>query len=143
MAFAVPRWRFPDSRKEFPVSASNFPVNLRREFVEKPQSLPQFSRWELLSRGLVLTKFPVFSLMIREFVAETGSHRTASSASQASVRRFSATLSRNPPTLGSICISRGTRDRRIRATSCGFLLFLSLSNFTGAARKQRPSPDID
>jgi hypothetical protein len=36
------------------------------------------------------TKFPVFSLMIREFDAERSSHQTAPSATQSAIFAFSA-----------------------------------------------------
>src|ERR1017187_1838730 len=54
-------------------------------------------------------------------------------------RGFSAGFAENPRILGPICISRGTRDRRARATLRGFGQFISVSNFAGAARKRGPS----
>ena len=39
-------------------------------------------------------KFPVFSLMIREFDVESGSHRTAPSATQSAILAFSAVSSK-------------------------------------------------
>jgi hypothetical protein len=50
------------------------------------------------------------------------------------VQRFSGRFGENPRILGSICISRGTRDRQVRAMPRRFPHFISVSNFAGAAR---------
>ena len=56
-------------------------------------------------------------------------------------------LRRKSPYFGPICISHGTRDRRVRVTSDGFRRFISVWNFAGAVRKgprgdPRPRPTI-
>jgi hypothetical protein len=56
------------------------------------------------------TKFPVFSLLIREFTLEIGSHQTASSATQSSMSDILCGACRKSAHTGLICISCGTRD---------------------------------
>jgi hypothetical protein len=48
---------------------------------------------------------------------------------------FSAGCAGNSRMSGPICISRGTRDRRVRATAQRFRRLISVSNFAGAACK--------
>jgi hypothetical protein len=60
-----------------------FPVPFSREFSEKDQWWRELSdRLEAQKRPKT-RKFPVFSLMIREFHAESSSQQTATSAKQA------------------------------------------------------------
>jgi len=58
------------------------------------------------------------------------------------IQRFSAGFARNPRVSGPIRISRGTRDRRLRAKIWRFRHFISVSNFAGAARKHRANPQL-
>jgi hypothetical protein len=71
---------FPDRRKEFPVRPLKFPVPLRREFAEKALAEPALFGVRSSRSEPKTAKFPVFSLMIREFDAENGSQQTATSA---------------------------------------------------------------
>jgi hypothetical protein len=84
--FPVVRRKFPVPPKYFLVRVSKFPVRLSRELRRKPEG-----RQGLLGckSGLERPKsreFPVFSLMIREFDAESSLHQTASSSKQAQTR---------------------------------------------------------
>ena len=74
------RGRFPDPEINFPDSFLKFPDSLSREFRPKPQRRQRFFGCKRASRGSKSRKFPVFSLMIREFDLESSSHQTASSA---------------------------------------------------------------
>ncbi len=80
--FPVIRRKFPDPPIEFPDNVSKFPVRLSREFRRKPQRRQGFFGRNSAPRWPKSRKFPVFSLMIREFDAESGSRQTASSATQ-------------------------------------------------------------
>jgi hypothetical protein len=76
----VRRIGFPDVVAAFPARTKNFPVPLRREFLEEI-ALDQVLRAP--GKGLkrhFRTKFPVNTLICREFGPEKGSHQTASSA---------------------------------------------------------------
>ncbi len=55
-------------------------------------------------------KFPVFSLMIREFDAERSSHQTASSATQFVVFTYNLEKVANARVDGPIRAARGTRE---------------------------------
>jgi hypothetical protein len=57
-----------------------FPIRLRREFGGKPLNLMVDWMQKLPAKGPESAKFPVIFAVIREFEVETGSHRTASSA---------------------------------------------------------------
>jgi hypothetical protein len=62
---------FPDRRKEFPVRPLKFPVPLRREFAEKALVEPALFGARSSRSEAKTAKFPVFSLMIREFDRES------------------------------------------------------------------------
>jgi hypothetical protein len=51
------------------------------------------------------------------------------------IQRFAAEFAENPRILGTICISRGTGDRRGAASPAKFRQLVSVSIFAGAARK--------
>ena len=55
-------------------------------------------------------KFPVFSLMIREFDAESNSHQTASSATESSVFEFSAEKSKILRMFAHFLLPEGTGE---------------------------------
>jgi hypothetical protein len=61
-----------------------------RELRKKGQRTRGLLRLGSAQNRLKSTKFPVFSLVIREFDAENGSQQTASSAKPSSVFVFSA-----------------------------------------------------
>jgi hypothetical protein len=62
---------------------------LSREFAEKPTAVPGLFLCQSLGAEPKSKKFPVLSLFIREFDAETGSRKTASSARQSAIFVFS------------------------------------------------------
>jgi hypothetical protein len=83
---------------------------MSREFAEKPQAVPGL----FLSRTPESTreskKFPVFSLMIREFDPEKGSIQTASSATQSVGFAFSQEMAANSRVDGPIRTARRTGE---------------------------------
>jgi hypothetical protein len=91
--------RFPDRapirEHRFPVIHLKFPVPISREFSEKAQTPQGIFRGENPNRGPIYAKFPVFSLMIREF-AENGSQQTAPSATESPIIVSLLPKSRNP-----------------------------------------------
>ena len=62
-----------------------------------------------------IAKFPVFSLMIRESVAETDSHQTASSANESLVSEILRRTDRNPRADALFCALKGTGENWISA----------------------------
>src|SRR5208337_1198873 len=80
--FPVIRRKFPDPPIKFPDNLSKFPDPLSREFREKPERRKGLFGPNSTPRRPKPRKFPVFSLMIREFDAESSSHRTVPSATQ-------------------------------------------------------------
>ena len=64
----------------------------------------------IASAGPKTAKLPVFSLMIREFDAESGSHQTASSATQSSRSEIlRAVCRKSPPVAPNLHLSRHQR----------------------------------
>ena len=80
--------KFPDTPTKFPDNVLKFPDPLSREFGYKPERGQGFFACDPVLRRAKSGKFPVFSLMIREFDAESNSHQTASSAIFSDVEEF-------------------------------------------------------
>jgi hypothetical protein len=79
-------------------------------------------------------KFPVLSLIIREFDAESSSHQTASSATQSSIFTFSAENSKIARVSAHFLEPEGTGEARIRPYAADFRYILSVENLAGALR---------
>ena len=101
--FPVIRRKFPDPPIEFPDNVSKFPVRLSREFRRKPQRRQGFFGRNSAPRWPKSRKFPVFSLMIREFDAESGSHQTASSAIQSVLFHYNLEMAAIPRRTRRLC----------------------------------------
>jgi hypothetical protein len=82
----MPNDRLPDPERirefEFPDPRSDFPVPISRELSRKAQWLRGVFTPVDVEIAPENTKFPVFTLLIRECPAETGSHQTALSANE-------------------------------------------------------------
>ena len=60
------------SQNQSLISIKTYPVTFSREFVKKGQRRWELSIWKNGKNGPESVKFPVFSLLIREFDAESG-----------------------------------------------------------------------
>ena len=77
-------------------------------------------------------KFPVFTLMIREFDAETGSHLTVSSAKQSAISAFSAEKSKIARTFAKTVRLKGTGESQFRPPVADYCSILSIGERAGA-----------
>ena len=89
---------------------AEIPVRLSRVFRQKPERRRGFFGCNPASRGPKSRKFPVFSLMIREFDAENSSPQTASPAIQSVLVHYIPEIAANSRVGGLIRSARGSGE---------------------------------
>jgi hypothetical protein len=82
-------------------------------------------------------KFPVFFPVTGNFPAERGSHRTASSAKQSSIFKFSTGRSKILRTFAHFLLPKGTGEAYILPLAADLCSILSVENRAGALSPHR------
>jgi len=101
------QFSFPVIPRKFPDPPIKFPDPLSREFGQKPERKQGLFSPKSASGHPKSPKFPVFSLMIREFGAESSSHQTGSSTIKSLDFRTSGRIDQNRRVCARFTITRG------------------------------------